>query len=58
MCVCACVMKQEPFSVSTGGDEVEASEWGSASLSNVCGTTRRKAEDLSLYKFPVQAAFI
>lgn len=41
-------MKQEPLWVSTGGDEVEPSKEGSASLSNVCGTTGRKAGELRL----------
>lgn len=43
------VTKQEPLSVSTGGDEVEPGEEGSASLSNVCGTTGRKAGYLRLW---------
>lgn len=42
-------MKQEPLSVSTGGDEVELSKYGSASLSNVWGTTGRKTEELNLW---------
>lgn len=41
-------MKQEPSVSTGGGDGVEPSKRGSASRSNACGTTGRKAEDLRL----------